>query len=126
MPKISAKKAKEIGDRLGVNFNVLPLKWWKYGIEVELEHGRITPYTNVTNNDLMMTAKIALAHLIEFPDYYQRLKRMEEQAEDYWEKRKKPQVYLIKNSARKSSHRRKSTRKRKTTRRRRSIRKSRR
>ena len=40
------------------------------GINVELEHGTINPNTNVTNDDLIMTAKIALAHLNEFPNYY--------------------------------------------------------
>jgi hypothetical protein len=49
-------------------------------MEVELEHGRHDPQTNVTNDDPILTAKIALAHLKEFPDYYTRLKRMEEEA----------------------------------------------
>ena len=40
------------------------------GINVELEHGKINSDTNVTNDDLEMTAKIALAHLNEFPNYY--------------------------------------------------------
>ena len=40
------------------------------GMNIELEHGYVNPITNVTNNDLLMTAKIALAHLMEFPNYY--------------------------------------------------------
>ena len=40
------------------------------GINIELEHGSIKPKTNVTNNNLLTTAKIALAHLNEFPNYY--------------------------------------------------------
>lgn len=40
------------------------------GLNVELEHGLINPLTNVTNDDLISTAKIALAHLLEFPNYY--------------------------------------------------------
>lgn len=42
------------------------------GINIELEHGIVSPTTNVTNNDLLITAKIALAHLNEFPNYYNR------------------------------------------------------
>jgi len=49
-------------------------------MEVELEHGRHDPATNVTDDDPVVTGKIALAHLKEFPDYYTRLERMEEQA----------------------------------------------
>ena len=40
------------------------------GYEIELEHGTINPKTNVTNDDLVLTMKIALAHLNEFPNYY--------------------------------------------------------
>lgn len=40
------------------------------GVNIELEHGKINPITNVTNDDLIKTLKIALAHLNEFPNYY--------------------------------------------------------
>ena len=40
------------------------------GVNIELEHGSVNPLTNVTNDDLLLTMKIALAHLNEFPDYY--------------------------------------------------------
>ena len=40
------------------------------GMNIELEHGLISPMTNVTEDDLVMTTKIALAHLNEFPNYY--------------------------------------------------------
>ena len=50
------------------------------GMDVELEHGLHDPQTNVTDDDPVITGKIALAHLNEFPDYYTRLDRMEEEA----------------------------------------------
>ena len=56
-------------------------------MDVELEHGTIDPATNVTNDDPIMTGKIALAHLNEFSDYYDRLEEMEEEAEEFWEKK---------------------------------------
>jgi hypothetical protein len=56
-------------------------------MDVELEHGTTDPNTNVTNDDPLMTGKIALAHLNEFPDYYTRLLKLEEEAEEYWENR---------------------------------------
>ena len=51
------------------------------GLDVELEHGTVDPDTNVTNDDALMTGKIALAHLNEFSDYYTRLDIMEREAE---------------------------------------------
>ncbi len=59
---------------------------FRRGMDVELEHGSRDPATNVTNDDPLMTGKIALAHLNEFTDYYDRLEKMESEAEEYLEK----------------------------------------
>ena len=55
---------------LGVTFDKYTIEEFLDGINIELEHGLINPKTNVTNNNLIITAKIALAHLNEFPNYY--------------------------------------------------------
>ena len=57
------------------------------GINVELEHGTKFSKANVTNNDPILTGKIALAHLYEFPDYYVRLQKLEDEAKAYWSKK---------------------------------------
>ncbi len=64
------KDALYIGDKLGVDFSKFTPREFLDGINIELEHGLIAPETNVTNDDLEKTAKIALAHLNEFPNYY--------------------------------------------------------
>lgn len=56
------------------------------GLNVELEHGTISPSTNVTNDNPIITGKITLAHLNEFPDYYVRLSKLEDEAKAYWSK----------------------------------------
>lgn len=73
-------QARDIGDKLGIDWNMYDLEQFRMGIEVELEHGAHDKDTNVTNDDLLMTGKIAWAHLKEIPDYYTRLKKMEEEA----------------------------------------------
>lgn len=55
---------------LGIDFDKFTPEEFLDGINIEAEHGMINPKTNVTNNDLILTAKIALAHLNEFPNYY--------------------------------------------------------
>lgn len=77
---ISLRKARKIGAELGVDWARIELEEFRQGMEVELEHGRRDPATDVTGDDLLLTGKIALAHLNEFPDYYTRLERMEEEA----------------------------------------------
>jgi DNA-directed RNA polymerase alpha subunit len=84
--RFSLVKAKEIGDTLGINWKQFDVEQFQMGLEVELEHGTIDPKTNVTNDDLLLTGKIASAHLNEFPDYYTRLAKMEKEAEEFWAK----------------------------------------
>lgn len=59
-----------ISNKLGITFDKFSINEFLTGINIELEHGTVNPNTNVTNDDLEMTAKIALAHLNEYPNYY--------------------------------------------------------
>ena len=79
-------EAKKIGERLGVSWDKFDVEQFRMGMDVELEHGLVDSTTNVTDDDPLVTGKIALAHLNEFPDYYTRLDKMEEEAEDFWNK----------------------------------------
>ncbi|MHB9154593.1 MAG: DUF5661 family protein [Endomicrobiales bacterium] len=74
------EEARRIGDSLKVDWEQVDLEEFCAGLHVELEHGVHDPQTNVTNDDLVTTGKIALAHLKEFADYYTRLEKMEEEA----------------------------------------------
>lgn len=75
----SIHEARVLGTMLGLRWEESPfdVAQFRQGLDVELEHGRREPATNVTNDDPLLTAKIALAHLRELPDYYTRLARME-------------------------------------------------
>jgi hypothetical protein len=82
----SFDQAKQIGNTLGIDWNKFGIEQFQMGLKVELEHGTRDPETNVTNDDPMLTGKIALAHLKEFPDYYTRLLKMETEADEFWAK----------------------------------------
>jgi len=77
------EEAKRIGEALGIDWSKFDVEQFRMGLDVELEHGTIDPATDVTHDDSMLTGKIALAHLNEFPDYYTRLARMEQEAEEF-------------------------------------------
>ncbi|MFA5925959.1 MAG: DUF5661 family protein [Parcubacteria group bacterium] len=81
----TSEQARAIGEQLGVKWDKFDIEQFRMGMDVELEHGTINSNTNVSNDDSMTTGKIALAHLDEFPDYYTRLREMEQDAEKYWE-----------------------------------------
>ena len=84
-PKFTAEEAKQIGEKLGIDWSMFDVEEFRMGMDVELEHGLINQNTNVTNDDPLMTGKIALAHLKEIRDYYTRLDKMEKEGESYWE-----------------------------------------
>lgn len=81
--RFTLDEAHAAGERIGVNWDSAPfdVEQLRLGMNVELEHGTRDPATNVTDDDAIMTAKIARAHLNEFPDYYSRLAKMEAEAE---------------------------------------------
>lgn len=84
----TAAEADAIARQLGLRWDasLFDLEQFRMGMDVELEHGLRDPQTNVTNDDPLMTGKIALAHLKEIRDYYTRLKEMEEEGEEFWKK----------------------------------------
>lgn len=86
----STEQARDLGRRVGIDWDTSPfdVEQFRMGLDVELEHGRRDVATNVSDDDETTTAKIALAHLNEFPDYYTRLAKMEAEAEEYWSQRR--------------------------------------
>lgn len=85
MKKIfTIEETEMIGEQLGIKWIKFSPEQFRMGLEVELEHGKISPETNVTNDDFILTGKIAAAHLNEFPDYYDRLEKMENEAKLFW------------------------------------------
>ena len=81
--RFDTDQALEIAARLGINWATSPfdVEQFRRGLDVELEHGSHDPETNVTNDDPILTGKIALAHLRELPDYYTRLAEVEGEAD---------------------------------------------
>lgn len=79
--QFSTEEARSIGTQLDIDWSQIDLEQFRRGLTVELEHGAMDPETNVTGDDLVLTGKIAWAHLKEMRDYYTRLEQMESEAE---------------------------------------------
>jgi uncharacterized protein DUF5661 len=58
--RFTLDEARAAGERIGVDWGSAPfdLEQFRMGMNVELEHGTRDPETNVTDDDLIMTAKI--------------------------------------------------------------------
>jgi hypothetical protein len=70
--KFTIEQAAEVAEKIGIDFDKkdYTIEEFTFGMNVELEHGTVDPATNVTNDDPIVTGKIALAHLNEVPKYY--------------------------------------------------------
>ena len=99
--QFTAEEARSVGTQLRIDWAQIDLDQFRRGLEVELEHGLRDPGTNVTNDDVLLTGKIAWAHLKEFPDYYTRLDRLETEADAYWASRPRTPAVLSASAERK-------------------------
>ena len=88
--QFSTEEARSIGTQLDIDLSQIDLEQFRRGLAVELEHGAMDPETNVTGDDLVLTGKIAWAHLKEIRDYYTRLDHMEAEAEEQFKKPVEP------------------------------------
>jgi uncharacterized Fe-S cluster-containing radical SAM superfamily enzyme len=75
----SLDEAKQVGEELGCDWVKWSVEQFQRGMNIELEHGKSNPLTNITDDDPLKTGKIALIHLMELSDYYTRLDEMEDE-----------------------------------------------
>lgn len=87
---LTTDEALAIATELGIDFGALgcDLEQFRMGLGVELEHGPRDPEPHVRGNDPIVTGKIALAHVTEFPDYCTRLAVLEREAADHKSRKK--------------------------------------
>jgi hypothetical protein len=78
---ITLEEACIVGSQLGIKWSEIDLGQFRRGLEIELEHGTQDPVTNITDDNLNLTGKIAWAHLKEIEDYYTRLDQLEAKAD---------------------------------------------
>jgi len=85
MRTLTKVEAKKIGDKINLNWDKVNLDEFTKGINIELEHETRYPGTDISCEERKLTGKIASENLLEFPDYYTRLEKIEEETQEYWE-----------------------------------------
>lgn len=68
--EFTSEEARQIGDRLSVDWEKYNLEQFRIGLFVELEQGMDDPTSDLTEAEMQKTSKIVLAHLDEVPEYY--------------------------------------------------------
>ena len=85
VPGLTLKRAKEIGDEIGVDWELVDLGEWIQGVKEETEHTGVLggdATAVIEKGDLVASGRIAYEHILEVPDYYSRLEKMEHEGED--------------------------------------------
>lgn len=82
-PRVMLHEALWVARVIGIRWQRVRFtpEQFRRGVAIELEHGPCGAggrATDVTKGDLVMTARIAYAHLLERSDYYERLARFVE------------------------------------------------
>jgi hypothetical protein len=81
--QISTDEAKRVGESLHIDWNQVDLEEFRQGLMGNHKRGAIDPETGLTYDGVLLTGKIVLAHMEEFPDYSTRLAKLKEEVDDY-------------------------------------------
>jgi Protein of unknown function (DUF5661) len=73
--QISSDEAKRIGESLHIDWEQVDLEQFRQGL--------MGPETDLTYDGVLLTGKVVLAHMQEFPDYFDRLAKLKAEAEEY-------------------------------------------
>lgn len=88
MDQFDLKTTRKIMKAAKINPKFIKPKMLAYALNVENEH------RDLTGGDPSQTLHIVIAHLMEYPDYYKRLAKMEKQADKYWTGKKREPLFL--------------------------------
>lgn len=86
--QISSEDAKRIGESLHIDWGQVDLEKFRQGLMGKQKQGVMDPDTELTYDGLLLTGKIVLAHVQEFPDYFTRLTKLEAEADEYQARRR--------------------------------------
>ena len=86
--QISKDEAKRVGESLHIDWDQIDLEEFRQGLMGNYKEGAIDPETGLAYEDVLLTGKVVLAHIQEFPDYFTRLAKLKEEVDEYQARRR--------------------------------------
>jgi hypothetical protein len=86
--QISIDEAKRVGESLHIDWDQVDLEEFRQGLMGNHKEGAIDPETGLTYEDVLLTGKVVLTHMEEFPDYFTRLAKLKEEVDEYQARRR--------------------------------------
>jgi hypothetical protein len=81
--QVSLDQAKRVGESLHIDWEQVDLEEFRQGLMGNDKPGAIDPDTGLAYDSVLLTGKIILAHMEEFPDYFTRLAKLKEEVDEY-------------------------------------------
>lgn len=86
---VSKEEAVALANVVKLDLKKFNIKWWKYGLQSELDTLQVLLRSGSVSlsehaDVKQLAASVAYERIIRFPDYYERLKRMDDEMIIYW------------------------------------------
>jgi len=85
--QLSAEEAKRIGDSLYIDWDQVDLEQFRKGLMGNHKQGSIDPVTELTYDGMLLSGKVVLTHMEQFPDYFNRLEKIKTEIDEYHARR---------------------------------------
>ena len=86
--QLSSEEAKRIGEALHIDWDQVDLEQFRQDLMGNHNQGSIDPETGLTYDGVLLTGKVVLDHMQEFPDYFTRLAKLKEEVDEYQARRR--------------------------------------
>lgn len=106
-PGLTLQKAKEVGDEIGVNWDLVDLGEFIQGIKEEQEHSGILGGNStkvIEKFDYKASGMIAYEHLLERPDYYTKLEELEDEGDELFPDESTKRQWVASNKVKFAEH----------------------
>lgn len=82
--QISSEEAQRIGESLHLDWDRIDLEQFRQGLMGEVDQANMDPETGRTYDSILLSGKLVVAHMQEFPDYFTRLEKLKAEADEHW------------------------------------------
>ena len=79
--QISSEEAQRIGESLHLDWDHIDLEQFRQGLMGEVDEANMDPETGRTYDSVLLSGKLVVAHMQEFPDYFTRLEKLKAEAD---------------------------------------------
>ena len=86
--QISSEEARRIGESLHIDWDQVDLEQFRQDLMGDQKQETTDPETGLIYDGVLLSGKIVMAHIQEFPDYFTRLAKLKMEVDEYRARRR--------------------------------------